>query len=201
MKMKAILIIILFCSSCVILVDKVNFIDVKDTEKIKFNGYYFYSLGMPKYERDSISKDNKTKTIYNNIVPIVFYKNGLAFYKRRGIIEKQEYTDKGPYSSLPHNELNNYWTSINEHSCKTKKDLVGWGNYYIKGDSLIIDYYDYKFQHPGLTSNKLILNRVYGEIIDDSIIQININEYLTYKLYFVENSNIPDYEKFRNEME
>jgi hypothetical protein len=200
MKTIAAILIILFFTSCISLVDKIDTNNFVNTDDLKYNGYYFYVSGIPKYEADSTSFEKKIKTEYKNITPIIFYKNGLVFFKRRGVTENEKLIDDLPYRSLPHDLLNKKLIEIDENSCKTKRDLVGWGNYHVKGDSLKISYYDYKFQHPGWTSNKLILKRINGNIINDSIVEIRIYSNHTEKFYFTESDNIPDSEAFEIKM-
>jgi hypothetical protein len=142
------------------------------SNRIKLNGYYYYSTNIPRPLYDSSSKKIIGRQNYYWIIPLVFYEDGLAYFQYRGTIENKIYNDSNYYMSLPHTNLKHSWNQELNSKLRSKKDVIGWGRYEIKEDSIFIEYYDRAWENTILRSNKLVVDNLKGIILNDTTLLI-----------------------------
>ncbi len=169
-----------------------NFPDNSGKNKVKMNGYYYYVGSQAKSIYDSITNENIGRQELYWITPLVLYKNGLVYFRYRGITEDKTYSDKLHSLSLPHNKLNNYWNAENNKKIKLKKYCINWGLYRLEEDSIFIEYYDRSWSNIVLRSNKLVLHKLNGVIINDSTIEITRHWGNKQIYHFNKNETKPD---------
>ena len=191
-----ILLIPLLFSACVSLGENttIDFPLNNQADNIRLNGYYYYAdCDDFSVWNDSTKRYEKNHKQYK-VTPLIFYRNGLVYTKRRGIWEDSVCTNNDDYQeSLPHTNLMNIFIKQNNTSLKTKKDCIGWGMYNIHGDSVYIEYYNRAWQHIGTRSNKLLLTELYGQILNDSTILISGKIYPpNHEFHFVSSTSKPD---------
>jgi hypothetical protein len=124
--------------------------------KIKTNGYYYYS-----------NPDDRDSSLCE-INPIVFYDDG-RLYKGWWTDCKKDVPDSCNIQNQPaHPELINRWLTGKDFKKKRKASCEGWGRYFVKNDTVIIEYLQFSGKEIVFSQNNLKVGSLSLKIVNDS---------------------------------